>query len=541
MAVNVYQIAKPVIELSLDTGGDLPDATTYYFTGYYQNDAGYYGPCAGPAADEVFITTTAPNQKIVMQWKYWDGGDWVYGAPLQSVCNMRFSFKWDYYSMRHTGGWYKWCNVNDPAVDNEFSVGTGHQRWSHSYASAGYSNIVTKDILLADLLEGGDSIGNRNHPEVAWRYDIYPMNYNFDFSLGALVVHIDSDGSDQDDIIAALYASSFDTQYEIGKYSLVLYGTFVTGYSCTIDGMSIIFIANAPKNNNIVYSNGMIYTFRLTSNLWNNARGTFQNIIYRHNGNAFIQTAVNQNSFDYQPWCNIGITNYGSIVGYTSKNMPFHQYRYYRASYVIQDSIFDNCYIYGTPTGPPYNNDTMEWENVEFKNNVNQDIRLYFGLGVGVGFNQIFNVKGIKTDKANGKIRVNMFLSDTPDSLSILFNMMQTINFRITDKNGIPLIGTEVNITNSVGTIYNDITDTNGELSLYPITYTIEYDVTDTDGYGFFTKTTDLNPLTITISENGYQQYINTITIEEITNWDIALQEATTVVHDGTFYGLTIQ
>ena len=136
---------------------------------------------------------------------------------------------------------------------------------------------------------------------------------------------------------------------------------------------------------------------------------------------------------------------------------------------------------------------------------------------------QTFEVKGCTTDR--DYIRV-IWQSDNSNSWYCKLNIYSTINFTISDHNGDFIEDATITLTNDIDDEFTDVTDVNGELTLEPKTYTVEYDVADPDGYNYNSKTTDVNPLTITISKEGYIDYVSKIDVAGINNWEISLKAA---------------
>ena len=129
MALRLEEIPKIILTPTLESGGDLPDATTYYFIGWFALGVGYYGGAFGEASDQISITTTAANQRIHIEISFWydsvlyDGADawddfltlFPDAVPGDTVSRWSWMLKWDYYSMLDGGSVpYKWCNLNDP-------------------------------------------------------------------------------------------------------------------------------------------------------------------------------------------------------------------------------------------------------------------------------------------------------------------------------------------------------------------------------------------------------------------------------------------
>lgn len=71
MAVTIYQLTKPWIWVEAVAGGNLAASTTYYFIGWtsygYATMSSYYGHAPSPSSDQISVTTTSVNKKILME------------------------------------------------------------------------------------------------------------------------------------------------------------------------------------------------------------------------------------------------------------------------------------------------------------------------------------------------------------------------------------------------------------------------------------------------------------------------------------------
>lgn len=563
MAITVHQIPKPVIELSLDTGGDLPDATTYYFTGYFCYQGGYYGNLNSPIADEVSITTTAANQRILMKWKYWDTGleEYVYGPPTIAGKGFYFQFKWDNYTMLDGGSkHYRWCNVNDPAIDDEFDQPYGHYKWSHLYHEPGWGATqiyITSSYLKEYPTDGLYYSNGRNNPECAWAFNQFPYDgYTIDWTLGSLLIEVTGTGNDDEDVYNALKNSGFTDQFMLYGYDLdpdgnyrakhlVLYGNFFASGSVEliITRMNIHFLGSSCLSDYITFNKCNILVSGFSTIFWQNCYGIFVESRLNHMGNALILNHMDTLPVQSAFWCSSTATIYAyasgsDMDGYIMQDMTGCQFRYYVEPHVIKNSTFDNCYLLATPTGGEGEEYTGIWENLIFINHPAYDIRFDMNSSSGLDVVHDITIRGCYSDNEDGKLRIQWVNIGTPNSIDFIVKVTQTMRFKITDDNGDNLVGATIKITNGLGEVFQDVTDENGELTLYPVTYSIEFDEGDTDGYGYYSKTTEKNPLDILIWKDGYDDYNRKeVTVIESQSWDISLK-ATTIEEIGE--GFTI-
>jgi len=532
MAVTVYHIPKLIIELALDTGGDLPDATTYYFTGFYmQGVAAYYNAIPGAAADQVSITTTAPNQKIVATWKYDIGGGEVYGIPYD--IDVRVHLKWDYYSMLDGGGeFYRFNNLNDPAISDETDPTTGHLKWTHDQHVAGFSG-DTQDLTTTQLKT--NSTGGRGfpHAEISTNFEYYPQYTNMDLKGGALAIEFTGADNTETDLIDALQACTATGSFELYQandyqgstryHGMTIFGRFFGDGTGTIERLNCNLITGAVECPNLLFKGCSFSVSQLQYyNRIRNTGSNFTDCTFYHNGNTMDINYLGAVS-NFRPYSS-SITSYGSIIGfYFQAPLASAACRYYREAYVLEDSTWDNCYLsmvsWGSSSGGPP--EVMSYENLTFKNNVNYDIYVSATYLTDV-VDQTFNILGVTSDREFIKMR---FYS-VPAGSTMMWNILSTINFTITDHNGDFIEDATITVTNDNSDVLSDVTDVNGELTLNPKTYTVEYDITSPDGGTYMDKTTNMNPLTITISKSGYVDYVSIVEVAGINDWEISLKAA---------------
>lgn len=539
-----------ILTLSLETGGDLPDNTTYYFTGWFGQGTGYYGGCWGKAAEEVSITTTAPNQQIKIEWGYMDGDSYVSGIPLEYMppnyveLNARTGafIKWDYYTMKDAeGNFYKRCNLNDPNITSEFQDSQGHRRWMNLYHPAGF----TSDYVYAttsSLLD--NQMGNFNHSELSWDYNRYPVIANIPWDKSDLMIFIE-DGEfterDLNDAIVNMDESYRDRLFllngwnlnAVGNRNIVLKGSISGTAPLSLNNVNLMLVSNTKNMNDaITYTDCVITDNQFTQYFWLNTRGSYFNTIYKHNGNSFILDNLYETD-GFKPWCGAGTTNYGAIDGLSFENMTATQWRYFKPNMPITNSVFYNCLLNATPNSVDHDytgDNAITWNNVRFDNEdaFDYDVEISYSYNLNEDAKDEINCYNVSVDRTEKKLKVRFLLPDYPNEPHCIFSFFQDVDLTIMQQDGTYLEGAEITIIDNQGIEYDGITDSDGFCGLEINTYRVELDpeATETNvpgGYRYYTKTTDYNEMSLFISKAGYRDYIMPISIEEKTELEISL------------------
>lgn len=559
MTVHVVKFPKPVLAIELVAGGSLTVGQEYFFTGYFQRGGGYYGQAASPAADEVSITPTEGNQSIKITWgdlpTYADG----------------IIFRWDKHTMINAGDseFYQWLNLNDPANNgkDEFDETYGHRKWTARYSTNGHggtSNTWVKEATsynanndeLHDGAIEGSSYTSRamQHPQLAIQDTaaLYPLPTGFARDQGKLLIYLDNaTANDQDDLIDALEASGYNDQFVL-SHSNNKAGRNDRG--CTIIAMAMIDVQTAEGNNvlsdiNLTLICGtcipegipagsltinrchMVFVANSAS-FWVWGSGTINDSSIDVLGGTFILDDYVASGFapkGSMTFYYYSFSGYNMIGGFGGATEYF-QWRYpnHRTSDALTDFYIKNFYIYMTYRAN-YPTTGTHLIRVEFVNEglKSRDIRLDYSYCDGNDIVFVHNCVDVTCDRADGKIRIDFDHSiGDPNSISDIWNFRYNINLNVSDSDGTAIEGATVTLADEDGGTDSDTSDVNGEASIAGLSYIIEYDAADSDGYGFKSKTSALKDLTLTISKPGYRTYeLTGFTLTEGADWTVALQD----------------
>ena len=565
MALRLEEIPKIILTPTLEAGGDLPDATTYYFIGWFAHGVGYYGGAFGEASDQISITTTAPNQRIRIDMSFvynsvtysgptaWSDFLSIFPDSIPSNTTHRWSWmlKWDYYSMLDGSSVpYKWCNLNDPAISDEFQDDSyGHRRWCQVYYGGGARDYYWNIDLTA--LNPDRDYGVFNHSQLAWRYDNYNVHTNLNMDKSDLVLIVEDDATTytQTHLINALEAAPAEFQ---DRFSLSLGNTWseTNSFNLTIKGATIgpgvlelsfmsINTISVTQNHcpNVTYRNCYIGDNMFTQNFWVNPYGSFIDTVWYHAGNAFILDSITL-ADNFAPWCRSGLTHYQEIDGFFSNGTPQHQWRYFKPTMPITNSTFKNTYIGATANSVTHDYtgvNAITWRDVSFLDpaQIYDILFQYSYIGPGeTGYDEI-NAYNLIVDRPDGLLRARFSNMEGGDGADCVVNVFQDIHFLIKDKDGVAIQGADILITNNDGEVFSGTTDQFGECTISPQTYKVQWDAADSDGYGNDSMTTNQNPLRIVIGAAGYLNYEGVSTISGETNMDIALIDEELIPDDG--------
>lgn len=155
---------------------------------------------------------------------------------------------------------------------------------------------------------------------------------------------------------------------------------------------------------------------------------------------------------------------------------------------------------------------------------------------IGQKIQNVYNHTNSKNERSDGIIKIYYATAGaiTTDSI-ITHNFYYDVNIKVTDIEGNAIENATITMTNSASSpaTYTDTTDSNGDGSVSPLCYTIEYDADSADGYYWSTtpyrsKTTLFNDITLTISKSGYETYTGVISdVLSAQDLTIALKPAT--------------
>ena len=562
MAISVIEIPKVILSLSLESGGDLPDATTFYFTGFIAQGVGYYGGVYGEAADQVSITTTAANQRIRINWSYWHDSVLYEGVGVwddllaimpDSAAAGRHQtsviIKWDYYSMLDGSSiFYKWCNLNDPAISSEFQDTRGHRRWMTTYATPGIR--ADSGVFQMSSLPSND-YGHFNHGQIAWRYDNFNLYGPWPMDKGDLFFNITGTGNTLATLVDCIESADPSLHDRVSlsnsnDYSttdcwvIIMKGSLCGTGELSLDRLNFSMVSsNMIHCPNITFTNCNIGDNKLDSYFWlNPVIPNISNSTYYHSGVTFIIDQIAAAS-NFTPWCRSGTTSYAAITGMYLADMPYHQWRYYKPTMPITDCTFSNTYLYATANSITHDYtgvNAIVWTNVQFLSpSTGYDVLFtYSYIGPGeTGYDEI-NAYSLFVDRPDGLLRARFVNMETGDGADCIVNAFLYFNLKVKDNTGTEIVGAQITITDVDGTQYSDTTDINGDVSIPVKGYSVQWDNTDPDGEGNNSRTTIYSDMTLTISAAGYVSYIEAgINLTEDITKEIPLEEVQNVPEDG--------
>ena len=485
-----------------------------------------------------------------------DAGKWFadIGRPEHS---QQIVFKWDKYSMINAGTSepYQWLNMNDPAnTGSEWDGTYGHRKWTCRYyinsTLTGTENTWIKEATEYNgndnELHDGEVVGTSRYrdwkqPAVSFRDNssYFAIDSHFPRDSGTLCVMFDGDGDyGTDDLMDALLNSPYTDHYYwsnksdgysdwVGSPSVMIFGSMFSNYTDNTELTDLQITTVGGQAFYRSYSNRAtlrrctLNMVTIGNNSWANPEITAYDSVINQIGNAFIIDNL-QGSGIAPKATGTGMTFYGSadgfdMIGGNDGGYPFFQYRYYNEGQTFTNMYVKDLYVYATATGSGAT-DTMTWDNAEFVNEGLQsyDVRIYYGYMDDIVIDETFDCTDVTNDRPDGYLRINRISTDDPTSIASIFEFKYNNAFHIVDVNGDDIEGATVQLTDKDGTSYSDNTDADGEVTLKTTNYTNEYDDTDPDGWGYDTKTTELNNFSLIITKSGYKTY-------KVKNLDLGL------------------
>lgn len=274
----------------------------------------------------------------------------------------------------------------------------------------------------------------------------------------------------------------------------------------------------------------------LSSSYWQEPSFTAKNTTYR--GSQLFLANLSAGMTNFSPACYQASqpTTYGSLTDYNftgSTKFTYNQaqvIRYPTNGMYARRINFTWCCCYPTPSVA--GNVTLEYTDIAFKQPqsdlaisndssvYNMDFYLISSYMVGKDGTYTINCYNVTSeDRADKIVRVTFNNGSTPGytaSTTFNFKFHFPLNLKIIDENGDPINGASVIVSNSkaIPDVYSLTTDINGDApETNVLCYTIEYDPTNPDGYAtninykFWSKTTMVNDLSLSISKDGYENY----------------------------------
>ena len=538
---------------------------TVYIRGTTNYDGSY--AISNVATDTFEISATWAGDDGASKW-FADIGipDYAYGII----------FRWDKYSMIDSsdGTFFQWKNENDPAVGagNEFS-GTysdyGHRKWTKGgYAYQGIradntiftqeaSSYGQNDYELYDGVAIGSTIYTSRglaHPQLALQ-DIdsfYKLPDQIARDKGKLLILCDdTSANNENTLIDALQASGYDDMfflshenngvypYDSQAQNLILMG-MMEAFNSSVNifsDLNLTFICNTGMNGNNydVYDTTFIRCNLLqvagSSSYWIEAGGTYIDTTSNVLGSAYVLTGVHSDSSNFTPRGRMSFY-YGSKDGFNmiggSVMLDFFQWRYPNMSgdQKLTNFYIKDIYAYVYYRGTGVLNADIAFEDTDFINSglQDQDIQCLANDLSGRVCAFTHTCKNMTSDREDGKIRVKFTSYGNPTSITDIFYSTYDINVKVVDEFGNAIQGATVSLTNEDGGVDSDITDANGDATVNGLSYTVEYDVADTDGYGLNSKTSDFKDLCFEVTKSGYRKYkVCGFTLNSGEDWIIPL------------------
>lgn len=558
MTVHVVKFPKPVLQIELVAGGSLTVGQEYFFTGYFHRGVGCYGQAASPAADEVSITPTEGNQSIKITW-----GD----LPTHAD---GITLRWDNYTMINAGTseFYQWLNLNDPANNGkgEFDETHGHRKWTARYSGNGLSGTsntwvkeatsynTNNDELHDGATEGGSYASwGMQHPQLAIQDTaaLYPLPTNFARDQGKLLIYLDNaTANDQDDLIDALEASGYDDLFVLSHANNK---EDYNDRGCTIIAMAMIDVQTAEGNNvlgdinlTLICGTCIARDIPAGSLAINRCHVTFvaASLVFLVGGSGTVTDSsidVIGSSFILDDYVASGFTPQGRLVfyynSYSGYNLVggfggapgYFSWQYPNAvegatlsDFAIKTFYAKLKYSAGYPTRG------TNLVRVEFFNEGVQscDVLLSYSSCDGEDLEFIHNCVDVTCDRADGRIRIDFDNSTgDPASISDVWYLRFNVNLTVLDSSGAVIEGATVALEDEDGGSDSDTTDADGAAEVAGLSYTVEYDAVDPDGYGFKSKTSAVKTLTLTITKAGYKTYSAEVTLQDAAAWTIALED----------------
>jgi len=538
---------------------------------------------------------TANSFQITDTWVANDGASKWFADQGKPTEAHNTHFKWDTYSMidgSDSTPW-QWCNENDPAVGagNEFSsdVSYGHRKWTHRYydtTTAATGNSVTftsvsstsssPTPVAGTLYEGtsGSSFSSRSqHPGIAYKdtSSYYAIDDYFPRNQGRLLILLDNNSANTEDtLIDALEASGYDDMFILSHLNndygawdsnctitALAHMDIESGGTNTINDTNLILLGGglgySGSSNYITYNRCSLLSVTMGDSFWLHPPGTFNDCTLTGlSGTVVLDAATFDNTTIRGPLTWYGQTPSGAnLVGGYGGASTYFQWRYPNSGSSdghLQNFYINDFYCYmAMGGGQPV--DTFQMTNVEFVNNglENYDAAVHYSYLDDQDCNFTFNCTNVTSDRADSKIRVYHGTTGDPSSITEIWNMQFNIALKVVDESNTAISGASVSLTWSGGSD-SDTTDASGDAEVTGLSYTVEYDSGDTDGYGYYTNTSALKELTLTITKSGYNTYEGVFTIDENKDWTIRLKAETVgpdvdgsaIFYDSTLYDATI-
>ncbi|APF20318.1 hypothetical protein Calab_1530 [Caldithrix abyssi DSM 13497] len=531
MAIIIHTYPKPTLTLSLKSGGDLEPNTTYYFTGFFTRYGGYYGSIVSPAADEVFITTTATERTINVNWGNFPD------STIQGII-----LKWDTQSLKNADGTWR-RNVN---------------KWTAAFYQIGFGG-TNRDILKADLhdaaIEGGSNYNDIRfgHPELGWGLWNYPdieQNFKFPLNQGKFGIEIPDDGLvyDWNDLInAILNSSAKDLAFWDSLFLVMLGGTFFGNGNLEIKGKTIIQIFGANRDaKNLRFENSKLICDSV-GRQWHDAHANYIQSQLLVNGTALtLQNLFTNNSEikDFKPFREnisyfegMSLTSYNSLKNQVIYDSDFLNFRYPPSGSFLENIRLIKSFVRitisnrGDQFHVPSNPQKVYFTDLTFENYGSKNYDIDFTSENYVK-NQTYNYyfdaicKNCKCDRPDGLILSYMKGPETwSNEVRVRAFFYYELEFFIENKQDGKIENAKIEIFDKEeNVVFAGYTDLNGYVKAEILSYKTEHDPNDEAGNGLYSKNIDQNPFKIKITKSGYMDYEAIHQVYEKKQFQIALQ-----------------
>lgn len=483
--ITVEVIDKPQITGYSLEGGDLLPNTTYYFAAMYTFGSGlYYAEAVSGVGNMISVTTTDTNKSIRIDWS---------NLPTGAEVLIR----WDTESLQDVNG--NWKKFED-----------------YKYTTNSYSGHTGTGVTLTTL-------PTQNYSGYMSQLEFYVPENDIDLKLNRTkgICKITVTGTENwNNLITAIKASDANDMVVITENSLDLLCSIYGDGTLTIENKQINFLYSWNRNPNITFKNSQI-SFTNPAQ-WNNPYGIYENVSFISNSATFIIGYVDISSKNLFLYNTFYSTSYNSFqVPTVFKSTNYFNFRYPEDNEFIKNLLFIDTYVFITPS---INNVTNYFRNIEWKNNglKSYDIRIERGyIPTVADFYQATHINNSKTDR-NDKLPLIEYpdFSTYTNIIDINFYINFDLNFNILN-NTLPVENAKITLTDVNGTVQEIYTDENGFSTIRLNTGLIRYDPDNVNGLR--SKLNNYNPITITVTKDGYETYQTTLTIDEKQTFNINL------------------
>jgi len=494
---------------------------------------------------------------------------------------------------RRWGGVYYYTGI----AEGNFTTAADSSKYRYYDAVVQHSGSPSPSWLSTNLFEGtsgGAVNGLMAHPEIALRKYDNAAGTNPAFKLpdgmseteSAICIFIDNTDSNNSwgNLMTALYNSGMvgksaivNTDYHNSPNAYqqnglmfrgILVGQAVDfttqpiwyGKTITMIHGNIYFRTSGTKY--FTFNGCQLYCTQIASSYWYQPYYSATNTRNDTMSGAWVidglGTMSNFTPFGYY----VAPSSYVSRSGYNFIGKGQSNQNYIQLiRYPVDGATVTNCnlykcaaYQYFSGAGPR----TYTWTNVAFyqiqsdatTNASAYNMDYYHEDGFTGGTTVIthtMNCYNVTSGERSNKLcRVKFTHLTTPGfstSSVIVYNFFFPVDIKVTDEAGNAIEGATVTIVNSASSpiTYTATTAASGSITQQNVKcYAVEFDNNNTDGYWygsssykFYSKTTTMNDLTLTISKSGYETYTGKLdNVLEAQDMTITLKTAKAIIID---------